>query len=42
MTGRPGLPVTEEIAARNIALPISPVFSEAQASEVVRALAGVA
>lgn len=34
------LPVTEEIAATNIALPISPVFTDEQAREVVAALAG--
>ncbi|HYZ81063.1 MAG TPA: DegT/DnrJ/EryC1/StrS family aminotransferase [Solirubrobacteraceae bacterium] len=36
------LPVTEELAATNIALPISPVFTEAQAGEVVSALAAAA
>ena len=36
------LPVTEELAATNIALPISPVFTEAQAGEVVAALAATA
>jgi UDP-N-acetyl-3-dehydro-alpha-D-glucosamine 3-aminotranferase len=36
------LPVTEELAATNIALPISPVFTEAQAGEVVDALAAAA
>jgi dTDP-4-amino-4,6-dideoxygalactose transaminase len=36
------LPVTEELAATNIALPISPVFTEAQAGEVVAALATAA
>ena len=36
------LPVTEEIAATNIALPISPVLSTEQAGEVVAALATVA
>jgi dTDP-4-amino-4,6-dideoxygalactose transaminase len=35
------LPVTEEIAATNIALPMSPVLADAQASEVVAALASV-
>jgi dTDP-4-amino-4,6-dideoxygalactose transaminase len=35
------LPVTEEISATNIALPISPVLTEAQAREVVAALATV-
>ena len=34
------LPVTDELAATNIALPISPVFSPAQAREVVSAIAG--
>ena len=33
------LPVTEELARSNLALPISPVFSRAQADEVVAALA---
>lgn len=33
------LPVTDELAATNIALPISPVFGEEQAREVVAALA---
>jgi dTDP-3-amino-3,4,6-trideoxy-alpha-D-glucose transaminase len=33
------VPVAEEIGATNIALPISPVFTEAQAAEVVAALA---
>jgi dTDP-4-amino-4,6-dideoxygalactose transaminase len=32
------LPVTEELARSNIALPISPVLSEAQVAEVVAAL----
>ena len=36
------LPVTEELAATNIALPISPVFTEAQAGEVVSALVAAA
>jgi dTDP-4-amino-4,6-dideoxygalactose transaminase len=36
------LPATEELAATNIALPISPVFTEAQAGEVVSALAAAA
>ena len=36
------LPVTDELAATNIALPISPVFGPEQAGEVVAALAGVA
>jgi dTDP-4-amino-4,6-dideoxygalactose transaminase len=36
------LPATEELAATNIALPISPVFTEAQAGEVVSALAEAA
>jgi dTDP-4-amino-4,6-dideoxygalactose transaminase len=35
------LPVTEELSATNIALPISPVLTEAQAGEVVAALAAV-
>jgi dTDP-4-amino-4,6-dideoxygalactose transaminase len=34
------LPVTDELAARNIALPISPVLAEEQAREVVAAIAG--
>lgn len=34
------LPVTEELAATNIALPISPVLGERQAGEVVAAIAG--
>jgi dTDP-4-amino-4,6-dideoxygalactose transaminase len=34
------LPVTDELSATNIALPISPVFSSAQAQEVVAAIAG--
>ncbi len=33
------LPVTDELARTNLALPISPVFSRAQADEVVAALA---
>lgn len=36
------LPVTDELAATNIALPISPVFGEEQAGEVVAALAAAA
>jgi dTDP-4-amino-4,6-dideoxygalactose transaminase len=40
--GEPALPVTDELAATNIALPISPVFTEAQAGEVVAALAQAA
>lgn len=36
------LPVTEEISANNIALPISPVLTEGQARDVVAALATVA
>jgi dTDP-4-amino-4,6-dideoxygalactose transaminase len=39
LDGVGSLPVTEELAATNIALPISPVFTEAQAGEVVAALA---
>jgi dTDP-3-amino-3,4,6-trideoxy-alpha-D-glucose transaminase len=35
------LPVTEELSATNIALPISPVLTEAQAGEVVAGLAAV-
>ena len=35
----PALPVTDELAATNVALPISPVFTRAQADEVVAALA---
>jgi dTDP-4-amino-4,6-dideoxygalactose transaminase len=34
------LPVTDELSATNIALPISPVLSPAQAREVVSAIAG--
>jgi dTDP-4-amino-4,6-dideoxygalactose transaminase len=33
------LPVTEELARTNLALPISPVFTHEQAEEVVAALA---
>jgi dTDP-4-amino-4,6-dideoxygalactose transaminase len=33
------LPVTEELARTNLALPISPVFTREQADEVVAALA---
>jgi dTDP-4-amino-4,6-dideoxygalactose transaminase len=33
------LPVTEELARTNLALPISPVFSSSQAEAVVAALA---
>jgi dTDP-4-amino-4,6-dideoxygalactose transaminase len=40
--GEPALPVTDELAETNIALPISPVFTEAQAGEVVAALAEAA
>jgi dTDP-3-amino-3,4,6-trideoxy-alpha-D-glucose transaminase len=36
------LPVTDALAATNIALPISPVLTEAQAGEVVAALAEAA
>lgn len=36
------LPVTEALAAQNIALPISPVLTEAQAGEVAAALANAA
>src|SRR6202000_2855840 len=36
------LPVTEALAAQNIALPISPVLTEAQAGEVAAALAEAA
>jgi dTDP-4-amino-4,6-dideoxygalactose transaminase len=36
----PRLPATDELAATNIALPISPVFGPAQAREVVAAIAG--
>ena len=36
------LPATEELAATNIALPISPVLGAGQAAEVVGALAGAA
>jgi dTDP-4-amino-4,6-dideoxygalactose transaminase len=35
----PELPVTDELARTNLALPISPVFTPAQAAEVVAALA---
>jgi dTDP-4-amino-4,6-dideoxygalactose transaminase len=38
----PALPVTDELAATNIALPISPVFGSGQAGEVVAALAAAA
>jgi dTDP-4-amino-4,6-dideoxygalactose transaminase len=38
----PELPVTDELAARNIALPISPVLGADQAAEVVAALATLA
>jgi dTDP-4-amino-4,6-dideoxygalactose transaminase len=38
----PELPVTDELAARNIALPISPVLGSDQAAEVVAALAAFA
>ncbi|MFL5864350.1 MAG: DegT/DnrJ/EryC1/StrS family aminotransferase [Solirubrobacteraceae bacterium] len=40
--GLASLPVTEELAATNIALPISPVLGDEQAREVVAALAGAA
>jgi dTDP-4-amino-4,6-dideoxygalactose transaminase len=40
--GADALPVTDELAATNIALPISPVFGAAQAGEVVSALAPAA
>ena len=40
--GLGSLPVTDQLAATNIALPISPVLTEAQAGEVVGALAGAA
>ena len=33
------LPVTDELSRTNLALPISPVFTPAQAAEVVAALA---
>ena len=36
------LPVTDELARTNIALPISPVLTAAQVGEVVSALAGTA
>ena len=42
LNGRGGsfeLPVTDELARTNVALPISPVFTRAQADEVVAALA---
>jgi dTDP-4-amino-4,6-dideoxygalactose transaminase len=43
MDGRTArLPVTDELARTNIALPISPVLSAAQVREVVAALAGTA
>ena len=35
------LPATDQLAATNFALPISPVFSPEQAREVVSAIAGV-
>jgi dTDP-4-amino-4,6-dideoxygalactose transaminase len=35
----PTLPVTDELGANNIALPISPVLGADQAAEVVAALA---
>jgi len=38
----PSLPVTEELSARNVALPISPVLGPEQAREVVAALAAAA
>jgi dTDP-4-amino-4,6-dideoxygalactose transaminase len=38
----PPLPVTDELAARNLALPISPVLDEEQARAVVAAVAAVA
>ncbi|MGC9220138.1 MAG: DegT/DnrJ/EryC1/StrS family aminotransferase [Solirubrobacteraceae bacterium] len=37
--GMPDLPVTDELARTGLALPISPVFTRAQADEVVAALA---
>ena len=37
----PALPVTEDLGAHNIALPISPVLGPGQAREVIAALAGV-
>jgi dTDP-4-amino-4,6-dideoxygalactose transaminase len=37
----PSLPVTDELAAHNVALPISPVLGPDQAAEVVAALAAV-
>jgi dTDP-3-amino-3,4,6-trideoxy-alpha-D-glucose transaminase len=37
----PALPVTDELGAHNIALPISPVLGRRQAAEVVAALAAV-
>jgi len=40
--GQGPLPVTDQLAATIIALPMSPVFTEAQAGEVVGALAGAA
>ncbi|MGH2896135.1 MAG: DegT/DnrJ/EryC1/StrS family aminotransferase [Solirubrobacteraceae bacterium] len=36
------LPVTDQLAATNIALPISPVLTDADAGEVVAALGGAA
>jgi dTDP-4-amino-4,6-dideoxygalactose transaminase len=36
------LPVTDELAATNIAVPISPVFAQSQAQEVVAAIAAAA
>jgi dTDP-3-amino-3,4,6-trideoxy-alpha-D-glucose transaminase len=39
--GAPSLPVTDELAAHNIALPISPLLGPEQAAEVVAGLAAV-
>ena len=39
---QPPLPVTDALAAENVALPISPVFGAEQAEEVVAAIARAA
>jgi len=41
-TDQPPLPVTEALAAENVALPISPVLGASQAREIVAAIARVA
>jgi dTDP-4-amino-4,6-dideoxygalactose transaminase len=38
--GGADLPVTEELARTNLALPMSPVLTAENATEVVRAIAG--